>query len=130
MGEPSESGVDVVLVPSTDRFDPEDDRWREQVAVFMAELQREVGGVRRTSTPVAGTKGAVDTVILALGSAGAFTAAVEMFRSWLGRARDRRLDISWTQDGREESISLSGTSFDDETLGKLAEAVLARTGTA
>jgi hypothetical protein len=130
MGEPSETAIDVVLVPGTDRFDPDDDRWREQVAVFMAELQREVGGVRRTSTPVEGTKGAVDTVILALGSAGAFTAAVEMFRSWLGRAKDRRLDISWTRDGQEETISLSGTSFDSETLGKLAEAVLARTGTA
>ncbi|MGH9177959.1 MAG: effector-associated constant component EACC1 [Acidimicrobiales bacterium] len=130
MGEASGPGVEVVLVPGTDRFDPEDDRWREQVAVFMAELQREVGGVRRAFTPVEGTKGAVDTVILALGSAGAFTAAVELFRSWLGRARDRRLDISWTQDGHKETISLAGNSFDEETLGKLAEAVLARTGTA
>ncbi|MGH9281299.1 MAG: effector-associated constant component EACC1 [Acidimicrobiales bacterium] len=130
MEETDEDAVEVVLLPGTDRFDPDDDRWREQVAVFMAELQRDVGGVRRVSTPVEGTKGSLDSVILALGSAGAFASAVEMFRAWLGRAKDRRLDITWTEGGRKESISLSGTSFDDATLAKLAEAVLARTGSA
>jgi hypothetical protein len=51
-------GFELVLEPRTDRFDADDERWLEQVSLLFRELHREVGGVTRRRTPMAGTKGA------------------------------------------------------------------------
>ena len=48
-----------------------------------------------------GTKGGADQVIVALGSAGSFTAVVDCLRAWLGRDRDRRIDVRWVENGAE-----------------------------
>jgi hypothetical protein len=47
--------------------------------------------VAKTTTPQPGTKGGTETIILALGSSGALLAAVEVFKAWLGRDRERVL---------------------------------------
>jgi len=125
-GEPFE----LALEPRTDRYEPEDERWREQVSLLLHELQREVGGVTRRHEPVAGTKGGADVVILALGSAGAFTATLEMVRAWLGRDRSRKLDISYTVDDRTETVSIVGDAIDKEAMAKITDAVAARLGNA
>jgi hypothetical protein len=120
--------LDLVLEPRSDRFDPDDDRWRAQVSDLYAGLDREIGGVRREPTRVEGTKGTVDTVILALGSAGAFTAAVEFIKAWLTRDRSRRLDVSWDVEGRTERVTVSGEAIDNAAIGRIAEAVAGRIG--
>jgi hypothetical protein len=125
-----EAEVELVLEPRTDRFDPDDERWREQVSLLLQELQREVGGVTRRTEPVAGTKGGAEVVIMALGSAGAFTAGLEMLRSWLGRDRSRKLDVSYTIDGRTETVSISGDAIDKDAMAKLTKAVASRLGSA
>ncbi len=119
-------GFELVLEPRTDRFDADDERWLEQVSLLFRELQREVGGVTRRHRPVEGTKGGAETVILALGSAGAFSAGLEVLRSWLGRDRARRLDISYTVADRTESVSISGDAIDTDAMAKIAEAVAGR----
>jgi len=76
-----------------------------------------------------GTKGAVEGVILALGSANAFLAAVQCFRAWLQRGRSRHLEITWTtEDGREEKVVLRGDAIDVAPLKAVAEGAARRIG--
>jgi membrane-associated two-gene conflict system component 1 (EACC1) len=124
----SPRALELVIEPRSQRFDPADDRWRGQVSELYTGLAREVGGLRRDAERVAGAKGAVETVILALGSAGAFTAAVEFLRAWLGRDRSRRLDVSWDVDGRTERVTVTGDAIDSTGIDRIAEAVAARIG--
>lgn len=70
-----------------------------------------------------GTKGGIDVIILALGSAGVFTAAVEFFRAWLQRDRTRSLEVTHTVDGREETIVIRGEAISDDVVATLASAV-------
>jgi hypothetical protein len=65
-------------------------------------------------------------VILALGSAGAFSVGLEVLRSWLSRDRARRLDISYTVADRTESVSISGDAIDKDAMARIAEAVAGR----
>lgn len=69
--------------------------------------------------PVEGTKGAADQLIIALGSAGAFQAAVDCLRAWLGRDRDRRIDLRWEENGVERSVALTGEAVDAETVREI-----------
>jgi CTP:molybdopterin cytidylyltransferase MocA len=77
---------------------------------------------------VEGTKGAVDQVIVALGSAGVFTAMVDCLRAWLGRDRDRRIDVRWVENGQERSVTLTGEAVDNRTVREIAKAAVTRAG--
>jgi hypothetical protein len=123
---PHPATLDLVIEPRSERFDPADDRWLSQVSDFYRDLDVEVGGLRREAEQVPGTRGTVDTIILALGSAGAFTAAVEFLRAWLTRDRSRRLEVSWDVGGRTERVSVSGDAIDGAGLDRIAEAVAVR----
>ncbi|MEV6495082.1 hypothetical protein AB0M20_41645, partial [Actinoplanes sp. NPDC051633] len=73
------SGDDALLLtvrPASEKYADDDERWVAQQIELFAELRREVGGVRRELAAEAGTKGAVETVLLALASTGSITAAV------------------------------------------------------
>jgi hypothetical protein len=120
-------GDDLELRLSThsDRFDENDDAWIQQEADLMASLRGEVT-VRRDMVAAPGEKGLVEGIILALGSAGAFKAAVDCLRAWLGRDRTRRIELSWTVDGREERIVLQGTAVSDAEFDRLAALVRAK----
>ncbi|GAA4469668.1 effector-associated constant component EACC1 [Phytohabitans houttuyneae] len=120
--------VELMLSMHSDRFDADDERWITQELDLLADLARETGGVRRESIPATGDKGAVEAVILALGSAQAFTAAVQCWKAWLSRDRTRRIEVAWTIDGRRERIVVQGTAVDDATFAKLAQAIQVREG--
>jgi hypothetical protein len=78
--------------------------------------------------PSSGAKGTVDQLIIALGSAGAFEAAVGCFRSWLARDRDRRIEVRWDESGAERSVTLTGDAVDVETMREIAKAAVAQAG--
>jgi len=118
---------EVVVEPRNDQYDPDDDGWRDQAATLYADLDARVDTVRRTR-PVPGAKGSVDQVIIALGSAGAFGAVVESLRAWLGRDRDRRIDVRWVENGAERSVTLTGQAVDVETIREIASAAVAQVG--
>ena len=126
-GSGSGSLFEVAVEPHNDQYDPDDDRWRDQAATLYADLHYQVGTVRR-GHPVEGTKGTIDQVIIALGSAGAITAVVDCFRAWLGRDRDRRIDIRWEENGVERSVTLAGETVDVETFREIAKAAVDRVG--
>jgi hypothetical protein len=118
---------EVVVEPRNDQYDPDDDGWRDQVATLYAELDDSGDTVRR-GRPVPGAKGAVDQLVIAMGSAGVFTATVDCLRAWLGRDRDRRIDLRWMQGGEERSVTLTGEAVDNETMREFAKAAAAQAG--
>jgi Effector Associated Constant Component 1 len=119
--------LEVVVDPRNDRYDPDDDGWRDQVATLYAELGAQVDTSRR-ARPTDGAKGAADQLIIALGSAGVFAAVVDCLRAWLGRDRDRRIDVRWVENGMERSVTLTGEAVDDKTVREVAKAAVARVG--
>ena len=109
--------ISVELTPHSDRFDPDDVRWATQVGTLWQALTEEAGTVRRDATQVPGKKGGAETIILALGSAGAITAMVEVVKAWLGRDRSRSLKItSVDAAGGRRTITVHGEQIDDATM--------------
>ena len=128
MSDPGADGpFEIALEPRNDRYDPDDDGWQNQVATLYADLNAQVDTIR-SARPVEGAKGAVDQLIIALGSAGVFAAVVDCLRAWLGRDRDRRIDVRWVENGMEQSVTLTGEAVDVKTLREIAKAAVARVG--
>jgi hypothetical protein len=127
MSDGGSGGFEIMVEPRNDQYDPDDDGWQDQVRTLYADLDASVGTIGR-SRPVEGTKGGADQLILALGSAGVFTALVECLRVWLGRDRDRRIDVRWVDNGAERSVTLTGEAVDDETMREIARAAVAQVG--
>lgn len=108
-------------------YDDADDRWQAQVRTLHADLRSQVDVTER-STPVDGTKGAVAEIIVALGSAGAFTVALDCFRAWLGRDRSRSIDVRWNENGTEQHVTLTADAIDVDSVREIARAAAHRVG--
>ncbi len=119
--------LELVVEPRSDDYDAADDRWRAQVGTLHEELAAQVDTFQR-GRAASGTKGTVDEVILALGSSGALTAAVECFRAWLQRDKSRSIDVRWDEDGVERHVTFSGDNVDAATVKEIARAAAARVG--
>jgi hypothetical protein len=118
--------LEVGLAAHNSRFDPDDPRWLNQVADLARQLRHESGAVRYRRTPVMGTKGTVDQMILALGSAGVFTLAVEVIRSWLGRDRNRAVEITFTDAaGNVQTVRVTAENAAKDALAPLIAAASA-----
>jgi len=120
----SDHPFEIRIDASSEKFDPNDSRWMEQTDSLYVDLNADVGKLRKEVQPVEGRKGGVEAIILALGSAGAFTAAVQIFRAWLERDRTRVLTLSIIKDGKEQSVTVSGKGMDGAAIQKLMEAGL------
>lgn len=110
------SEAELVLEATSEKYDPMDDRWQDQVAELLSELNRGAGKVRQESETVDGKKGAVATIILALGSAGAITAAVEIVKAWLARDQTRILRFK----RNEDVLEISANRMSEETVREFA----------
>jgi hypothetical protein len=126
-GAGSGGPFEVAVEPRNDEYHTDDDRWRDQVATLYSELHAQVDTARR-GRPVEGSKGTVDQLVVALGSAGAFSAAVGCFRAWLRRDRGRRLDVRWEENGVERFVTLTGDAIDAESVRMVAQAAARRVG--
>ena len=126
-GTSADDPFKLTVDPRNDQYDPDDDRWLDQVAMLYQALDAQVD-VLRSQRQVQGAKGAVDQLILALGSAGAIQAAVDCFRAWLARDRDRRIDVRWNSGGAERSVTLTGEDVDAETIRDIARAAVSQLG--
>jgi hypothetical protein len=102
------------------KFDEDDERWLGQQRDLFVELRREVGSVSLRLEAEPGSKGSVETIVVALGTAGVFQAAASIFQAWLGRDRTRRIELTWNRDGHTESFILEGSGVDKDTLSRLA----------
>lgn len=115
----------LTIQPSHSTYDPNDDRWMTQVNLLLADLKAGGTDVERKVTPVAGKKGGIETIILALGTSGVITAAVEIIKAWLARDKKRTLELAIDRDGKKETVSVAGT-VDTATLTKFMEKALKR----
>jgi hypothetical protein len=116
--------INLELRPESDRFDTHDSRWAVQVSTLWEALEEQAGTVHRQVAQAPGKKGGVETIILALGSAGAITAMVEVIKAWLGRDRSRSLKITSTDEVRgRRTVTLHGEHIDDETLREALKAL-------
>jgi hypothetical protein len=70
----------------------------------------------------------VEAVILALGSAGAITAAVEALRVWLARDRGRRVQLSWTVGGERCEVELAADRISEAGARELLLAAIQQPG--
>jgi Effector Associated Constant Component 1 len=118
---------ELAIEPHNDQYHPDDDRWRNQVASLYRELNEQVDTEQRSIT-VAGTKGSIDQIVLALGGAGVFTAMVECFHAWLGRDRARSIAVSWDENGTHRYVTLTGDAIDLKSVHEIAKAAAARVG--
>jgi Effector Associated Constant Component 1 len=111
---PSQS---VELRPRSDRFSPDHPNWTAQVNTLWEGLEDAAGTVRRELVPVPGQKGGGETIILALGSAGAISAMVEVIKAWLSRDRGRSLELTSLTDGQgRRTITVHGDQVSDATI--------------
>ena len=110
------SPLELQLIPKSSDYRENDARWLNQVAILLNDLQREVGEVRKEITPVPGQKGGTEAIILALGTSGAITAAVSVFRAWLARSADRAVTIKGKADGRAFDLEITGRNITEGTL--------------
>jgi hypothetical protein len=115
----------VQLDPRTARFAPTDERWLRQVDMLAQDL-RKAGVLQRGPMPqndakegVGQTKGYVSQIILSLGSAGTFTASAELLKSWLGRDRSRKIIVTFYENGRPQTIELSGDVADEDVFERI-----------
>ena len=111
--------MEIEITPGSETFESEDDRWLEQVAGLYDELREEGVPVREESRPVPGAKGDIVTVIAALGSAGAFTAAITVFQAWLSRERTRHIRIRVKVGEEVTEVDFTGDT-DSATMERLA----------
>lgn len=72
--------------------------------------------MRREITTVPGQKGGAEAIILALGTSGALTAAVSVFKNWLGRSADRAIRMKAKVGDRAIEIELTGSNISEATL--------------
>jgi len=118
--------LEVGLVARNDRFHSDDPRWLEQVAGLGQELRRGTESVRLLRTPVPGTKGATEQLILSLGSAGAFSVAFQLVRTWLARDKHRCVEVTFTDAaGSVNTIRLSAENAGSDALAPLISAASA-----
>lgn len=116
------------IMVKSEKFNPHDDSWIQQVNSLVADLQADVGKVQKEVVPVKGHKGGIEAVILALGSAGAITAAVEIFKAWLGRDQTRSLQLSTIIEGKEKTIVVTGKGMSKDTIKELMQSELREGG--
>jgi hypothetical protein len=87
---------------------------RSELVELHDALSRAVEGYDAEAAP-AGKTG-LEVIILALGSAGAITAAVEAFKAWLNRDRSRHVVLSWADGDEEHRIELVGDRLSEDSV--------------
>ena len=109
---------EIIIQPLSSAYDPGDERWLGQVQGLLASLNANVGEVRKEVTPVAGQKGGVVEIIIALGSAGAITAAVEVFKMWLNRDATREIVITTKVKDGTKTTRITGKNISKELVSE------------
>lgn len=103
-------GLVLRVRPDTEEWGTEDDdRWRSDLAELQHLLKRDLPDETVVPEPGDGTRGAseVSNVIVALGSAGVMTAAIDIFKSWVGaRPGRRKIRVSLEEAGVEQRTVL------------------------
>ena len=120
-----QSNFEIIIEAHNENYDESDDRWIDQVDELIADCEREAGEVRKEVQAVEGKKGGVEAIILALGSTGALTAAVDIFKAWILRDRSRNLKLKITTPEGVQEWVVSGNAMDNDVIEKFMQTALA-----
>jgi hypothetical protein len=121
--------LEVVVEAASDQFDPNDPGWRAQLVALRKSLRdADIDDVRREERPAPGHKAGFESILIALGTSGAITAAVEVFRSWLSRDRHRRVELTFKDGDREVTVAVDATTSSDATVESAMKAALEHLG--
>lgn len=118
--------IELALSVESVRYGADDARWREQVGLLVGQLVREAGAVRVVVEPQPHSKGGPEAIILALGSAGAFTATIEVFRAWLARERSRSLTVTFQEGAVSRRLTVRGSDVDRDSFRELTQLAVRR----
>jgi len=112
--------LELAIEARSSKFAADNDGWRDQAQTLYVGLGQAGAGVRVESRTSPGKKGDVSSVIVALGSAGAFAATLDFFKAWLSRDRSRSVLITYTlPDGRSQTLTVDADA-DSTTFHELA----------
>jgi hypothetical protein len=119
-----ENKFEIKVEPSSDVYDLNDDRWIHQINQLVEDCQSEAGDVRKNIIAQEGQKGGIIDIIIALGSAGAIKAIVDVFNAWISRDRTRNLAIEIRSGGDVKRIEVSGKNFSKNLLEKYMQSAM------
>jgi len=110
--------IELIIDPISEDYDPNDDRWIEQVNDLLEDCKREAGDIRTEVTPEEGQKGGFEEIFLLLDSSQAIGHAFDIFKAWVMRDRTRSLKIKINVGDEVKEIEMSGKGFKKEDLEK------------
>lgn len=118
--------ITIEIAPGLEEWESsDDDRWRSDLFELRQEMERAAPEAVSDGIAAPGTKKGVELIeiIVALGSAGVFSAAVEAFKAWLAARPSGRRTISVTytvvdEDGRRRqgNAVITGDNVDSNEL--------------
>lgn len=118
------NNLELTIEPKNENYDPSDDRWIDQINDFVVDVQQEVGDVRKEVTPVEGRKGGIEAIILALGSAGAIKAFVDIIKVWITRDRNRSVKLKLNRGGELFEWEIDGSMLNKELVQDFMEVAI------
>ncbi|MEU6857886.1 hypothetical protein AB0B28_03270 [Glycomyces sp. NPDC046736] len=116
--------VEVRIEAETSKYAPDSPQWRNELAELHRMLGSEAGSVSlRPNEGAEGTRGVLETVVLALLSPAAIAGGVACFKAWIGRDKTRSLKVSWSEGDTDRHITLTGENIDQRSMQSLAESI-------
>lgn len=109
--EMARGAVMLRLEAVSDRFDPVDGRWQSQVEALLTGLPDEAQVVREMA-PAPGSKGGIESVVLALVSADVVVGVLQVVQAWITRDRSRSVALSWHADGTWQRVEVRGDDLE------------------
>ena len=125
----ADGAVRFTITPHSDYFAPHDEKTVGEGFELEAAMARKLPDAM-ASRPAPGQKGVLTDVLIPLGSSGALTATVEVFKAWLAkRPTHRTIDVEFEiEQGdapkRTGTFSVDATNVDDAVLDTIAKEVL------
>lgn len=105
----------------------DDDRWRSDLAELQLMLRRELPDAVAPPVPAGDAKGVAEiaSIILALGSAGVFTAAADVIKAWIAaRPGHRRVVVEYPTESGPQRLVVDADGIDGDKLADLAATAL------
>jgi len=119
--------LDLTLVLQDQVDNEELDLLTRQVRNEIAELDVETVRLARDEALPSGAKGdpiAIGTIVVALASAGVFTALIELLKSWALRREGRTVTIKVRDGEREIELAYSPADTSPEEMARFADKVV------
>jgi hypothetical protein len=119
------SELEISIKPQSEKYSTEDSRWQSQIDDLITDFQKQIGTVRKNITPEPGKKSGLEEILVSLGTSGAITAMIKIFKTWLDRDKTRNIKIKTVRDGKVEEFEINSTGiktkFLEETLNKMLQ---------